>query len=168
MSSRGPADGYQNFRRSRSPLVRKSAPENEYDRAFFRATGMLPFVSAGGRDRRAPAARPWVTVNEEAEGRGRKQQRRFSAWCTKLQAETQRRFSVCCTRRPKAQEAEGAGGGDLRSTDADRCCICFTNRKTHAIQPCGHLCLCPTCAGGTWRKCPLCRKNVVEVQRIYH
>ena len=88
MSSRGPTDGYQNFRRSRSPLVRKSAPENEYDRAFFRATGMLPFVSPGGRDRRAPAARPWVTMHQALFCL----LRRFSARCTKLQAETRRRM----------------------------------------------------------------------------
>ena len=88
MSSRGPADGYQNFRRSRSPLVRKSAPENEYDRAFFRATGMLPFVSAGDRDRRAPAAGPWVTMHKALFCL----LRRFSARCTKLQAETRRRM----------------------------------------------------------------------------
>ena len=159
MSSRGLADRDQNFRRSRSPFERKSASTCAYDEAFFRATGKLPFVSAGGRDRRAPAARPWVTVNEEREGRSR----------TELQAETQRRFSVCCTRRPKAQEAEGAGGGDLRSSDADRCCICLTNPKTHAIQPCGHWCLCPTCVstvenGG---KCPLCRKDVETVLRRF-
>ena len=88
MSSRGPADGYQNFRRSRSPLVRKSAPENEYDRAFFRATGMLPFVSAGDRDRRAPAAGPWVTMHKALFCL----LRRFSARGTKLQAETRRRM----------------------------------------------------------------------------
>ena len=169
MSSRGRPDRDQNFRRIRSPFEWKSAPENEYDRAFVRATGMLPFVSASGRDRRAPAARPWVTVNEEAEGRGRKQQRRFSAWCTKLQAKTQRRFSVCCTRRPKAQAAEGASGGELNSADADPCCICLTKTKTHAIQPCGHWCLCATCVrtvenGG---KCPLCRGDVQTVLRIY-
>jgi len=160
MSSRGPADGGRNFRRSRSPHERKSAPETEYDRAFFRATGMYPFVDAGGRDRRAPAARPWVTVNEEREGRSR----------TELQAETQRRFSVCCTRRPKAQGAEGAGGGDLRSSDADRCCICLTNPKTHAIQPCGHCCLCPTCVSRVENrgKCPICRGDVERVQRIYY
>ena len=166
MSSRGPADGYQNFRRSRSRVVRKSTPENEYDRAFVRATGMLPFVSAGDRDRRAPAAGPWVTMHKALFCL----LRRFSARCTKLQAETQRRFSVCCTRRPKAQEAEGAGGGDLRSSDADRCCICLTNPKTHAIQPCGHRCLCPTCVSTVENrgKCPLCRGNVEAVLRIYH
>ena len=88
MSSRGLADGGQNFRRSRSPHERKSAPENEYDRAFFRATGMLPFVSAGDRDRRAPAAGPWVTMHKALFCL----LRRFSARCTKLQAETRRRM----------------------------------------------------------------------------
>ena len=136
------ADGYQNLRRSRSPCERKSKSTCAYDEAFFRLTGKRPFVSAGGRDRRAPAARPWVpSTDEEAEERGR-----------------------------KPQDAEGAGGGDLRSTDADRCCICFTNRKTHAIQPCGHRCLCPTCVSTVENrgKCPLCRRNVEAVHRIYY
>ena len=166
MSSRGPADGYQNFRRSRSRLVRKSAPENEYDQAFFRATGMLPFVSAGGRDRRAPAARPWVTMHKAFFCILRP----FSARCTKLQAETQRRFSVCCTRRPKAQAAEGAGGGELSSADADPCCICLTKAKTYAIQPCGHCCPCPTCVSTVENrgKCPLCKGDVEAVHRIYY
>ena len=88
MSSRGFADRDQNFRRSRSPFERKSAPENEYDRAFVRATGMLPFVSAGDRDRRAPAAGPWVTMHKALFCL----LRRFSARCTKLQAETRRRM----------------------------------------------------------------------------
>ena len=52
MSSRGRPDRDQNFRRSRSPFERKSAPACAYDRAFLKATGKLPFESAGGRERR--------------------------------------------------------------------------------------------------------------------
>ena len=69
--------------------------------------------------------------------------------------------------RSKAQTAEIGGGGEARSANA--CCICLTEAPTHALQPCGHYCLCATCVspfenGG---KCPLCRGDVQRAMRIF-
>ena len=73
-------------------------------------------------------------------------------------------------RSPEAatsQAFESGGGGEIR--DADACCVCLTRRATHATDPCGHYCLCPTCAiswadGGS---CPICRGDVQRVLRIF-
>ena len=49
------------------------------------------------------------------------------------------------------------------------CSICLDEKKTHAFMPCGHMCVCTTCAASIMassRKCPICRvvgRNCVKV-----
>ena len=55
--------------------------------------------------------------------------------------------------------------------DAAECIICTTRARTHLFVPCGHKLCCGRCAdkvatGGT-RKCPTCRCNISNVQRVY-
>jgi hypothetical protein len=33
------------------------------------------------------------------------------------------------------------------SNDSNSCVVCLNKTSTHAIDPCGHLCLCETCSG---------------------
>ena len=60
--------------------------------------------------------------------------------------------------------AEGAGasrGGGASSTGGETTCIvCFTNPKTHAAAPCGHLCACSDCSK-RMSECPYCRGTAV-------
>ena len=53
----------------------------------------------------------------------------------------------------------------------DACVVCMTNRKNFAYVPCGHLCVCSSCAemetscsGG---RCPICRAQAEKLLRIY-
>jgi len=49
------------------------------------------------------------------------------------------------------------------------CAVCFTNEKSVAMIPCGHRCVCTTCAelfsGGG--KCPMCRTTLTGVMRVF-
>lgn len=54
---------------------------------------------------------------------------------------------------------------DLRSTE---CVVCLDGTRSHIFVPCGHLCLCSTCAAGeAVRECPLCRTAPTAVLRVY-
>lgn len=51
------------------------------------------------------------------------------------------------------------------------CVICLGGEKNMALVPCGHLCLCTTCAAmipSAIHRCPLCRQNISSTLRIYH
>ena len=48
------------------------------------------------------------------------------------------------------------------------CAICLENVYTHAFLPCGHKCICVTCATGRkWKICPICRAPASIVRPIY-
>ena len=48
------------------------------------------------------------------------------------------------------------------------CAICFEMGAPRCLlQPCGHLCVCPSCSRGL-ADCPICRIHVERVQDIYH
>lgn len=48
----------------------------------------------------------------------------------------------------------------------DTCCICLNHPKEYAIVPCYHLCICKHCAKRV-RACPLCRRDLNRVQKIF-
>ena len=55
---------------------------------------------------------------------------------------------------------------------ADECVICMSARRTTAMDPCGHFCMCDGCAAaclaaGGERSCPLCRGAVEKTLRIF-
>ena len=55
------------------------------------------------------------------------------------------------------------------SAESAECIICLTARRTHAIFPCRHLCLCAECAGmlrEQTNRCPICRRAVEAVVPI--
>ena len=56
--------------------------------------------------------------------------------------------------------------------DDNLCIICFANPKCMLIRPCNHACLCIDCAKlltteTVLRECPLCRGNILSLERIY-
>lgn len=57
-------------------------------------------------------------------------------------------------------------GGENTIDDNKECVICNENRRSYAISPCGHLCLCNSCVN-TVSSCPLCRSDIKETIRIY-
>ena len=62
------------------------------------------------------------------------------------------------------------GKDEKAEKDDDLCCVCLDNRKTCAVFPCGHLCLCGACAKDEKKlegKCPVCRGPARDVRRTY-
>lgn len=54
------------------------------------------------------------------------------------------------------------------ATKIHNCVICKKQVYAYACQPCGHLCLCETCCSEyVNKKCPVCSKNTLWVQRIF-
>jgi hypothetical protein len=47
------------------------------------------------------------------------------------------------------------------------CVICFSNERSHLIAPCNHLCCCSTCANQIKNECPICRRPISSIQRIF-
>ena len=61
-------------------------------------------------------------------------------------------------------------GADSRDADSHLCCICYFQAKTHALIPCGHMCLCESCVATpapSFSRCPMCRKEILQVVRIF-
>lgn len=52
------------------------------------------------------------------------------------------------------QEEQSSQGGE------STCIVCFTETKTHAAAPCGHLVSCEACAK-RMRSCPYCQCEAV-------
>ena len=54
--------------------------------------------------------------------------------------------------------------------NAGSCIVCMDAPATHAIMPCGHLCLCNDCAKkllDAGDDCPICRAKIESTQQIY-
>ena len=63
----------------------------------------------------------------------------------------------------------GNAAGDAASNGASReCSICLTEPSVMLMRPCNHVCACPTCSRRLLRHpCPLCRRLVTKVERVY-
>jgi hypothetical protein len=52
----------------------------------------------------------------------------------------------------------------------DSCCVCFDGNKTHLFAPCGHKCVCATCAAKIMERdarCPMCRAKCSMFVRVF-
>jgi hypothetical protein len=77
------------------------------------------------------------------------------------------------------QERDSA---DVRSSlavdepiEESQCCvICMESKRTHAFVPCGHMCVCQSCAhlpslrdSQNGKRCPVCRRQSFIVMKVY-
>jgi len=51
-------------------------------------------------------------------------------------------------------------------SEDSQCVICMDARKTHAFIPCGHRCVCASCAAKS-ETCPLCRADFTGIMKIF-
>ena len=70
--------------------------------------------------------------------------------------------------RVEVDSGESRGLANAEESSAGKCIVCFES-ATHALIPCGHMCLCDDCAPimvgqGT---CPICRGSVQKSIHIY-
>ena len=56
-----------------------------------------------------------------------------------------------------------------QTPDEDLCIVCrIRSGKATVNVPCGHACCCVTCAAtGQLHKCPVCRKTLTSITRVY-
>ena len=69
-------------------------------------------------------------------------------------------------KRKKAREPGGAGAAD------QNCSVCLTNPLEMLLKPCGHICICHRCLtqlnnSSSQPKCPICREDVINTERVY-
>ena len=59
--------------------------------------------------------------------------------------------------------------GNTEAGDVSPCVICMDAPKDVAFYPCGHKCVCTSCADQYDEEngCPICRQPVIDVLRIY-
>lgn len=55
---------------------------------------------------------------------------------------------------------------DTKSTETKECAVCLDHRRSVALNPCGHYCLCETCVCQL-RACPICRKPIESSIKVY-
>jgi hypothetical protein len=60
---------------------------------------------------------------------------------------------------PPSFQAESTIGGSTT------CIICFSNEKSHAAVPCGHMCICLSCSARL-SKCPYCMQPAVHWMQV--
>ena len=67
---------------------------------------------------------------------------------------------------------DNVAGGSSAGSDATthECVVCMDSKKSHALVPCGHMCVCKKCAEtilATRQLCPVCRALVLQVFKVY-
>ena len=60
-----------------------------------------------------------------------------------------------------------------QESDADTCVICLDAESTHLLYPCGHQCVCESCAttlvdqDAAAPLCPVCREDIIGSCRVF-
>jgi len=72
-----------------------------------------------------------------------------------------------------ANEEESCRAKKPKDTHVDNtCCVCMVHDKTHLFVPCGHQCVCGTCAETIMKsqpaKCPVCRSICDKVIKVFY
>jgi hypothetical protein len=76
------------------------------------------------------------------------------------------RAQLGCSVAPPAEPA-------LQANDAEetQCVVCFDAPKEYAIVPCGHMCVCASCADQLTKTrtpmCPVCRGPIRETMKVF-
>lgn len=50
--------------------------------------------------------------------------------------------------------------------EPEPCAVCLSAQRSHALDPCGHLCACYNCATKL-NSCPMCRRPISRILQIY-
>lgn len=64
------------------------------------------------------------------------------------------------------RHGKGISYWEVADEEMDLCQICYSEEKDALFYDCGHVCACVACARQI-DTCPICRKNVINVVKIY-
>lgn len=116
----------------------------------------------------------------------RRQLEHVALWsCAHCRCTNDMAIRVCAScMRPKPKFPTAPVQADRKTEDAaaaaapaeDRkqhtCVVCMDKEVDHVMVPCGHLCVCGSCAGALKHEkmnaCPVCRRKTKLVQRVYY
>jgi serine/threonine protein kinase len=74
-------------------------------------------------------------------------------------------LTECDKMMPPAPDAETK---ETPQEEASTCVICFDEAPTHAMVPCGHMCMCGDCIEiSPPTRCYLCRRPVTETIKVF-
>lgn len=79
-------------------------------------------------------------------------------------------YDLLCVRSEQIMGILSDINAKARALQGDsKCVVCTIRPREVAIIPCGHMCLCSTCAEDERLddSCPMCRTNISSTQRIY-
>ena len=68
------------------------------------------------------------------------------------------------------QAKEVGAAGAVADDDHDFCCVCLDAPKQFVFGPCGHVCVCETCASEimqTAKECPMCRTPALTAFKVF-
>jgi hypothetical protein len=74
--------------------------------------------------------------------------------------------AVVISREVASQKKAPSLGTPKKQAREAECTICFSEPPNVAFDPCGHLCVCKSCAAAL-SSCPLCRASIAKRLRIY-
>ena len=52
--------------------------------------------------------------------------------------------------------------------NAPNCVICLTEKAEFVVIPCGHLCYCKDCSSSPQNVCPMCRRRVSKLKKVFY
>ena len=94
------------------------------------------------------------------------------ATAVKAAAAKQERLAALALEVQQVQTELGSGSGTPQpGGEETMCVVCFDAPKDHIIIPCGHQCVCGTCAEALKREahpaCPLCREPISVTAKAF-
>jgi hypothetical protein len=122
---------------------------------------MLPAAVAWGGEGLAEFAALWG-------GGGDAEFAQVEAVVAAAERERARNEVAVAVERARATAAAAARDGTT-TQDESKCVVCLARERTHVFVPCGHRCVCPSCAhlvmqrgadDGRGPQCPACRAPV--------
>ncbi len=128
------------------------------------------------KDRAAPLVTKWWTERNVANGAETKRKRRRESGRQAAEPGHEAAQSGREDAEPGREDAQSGRGRGKEKEDEDvhnedeweerNCVICFQRKRNMIIEPCCHLCLCPTCCEGV-KTCPVCRADAKEIKRVF-
>ena len=119
---------------------------------------------------RMNALTPIGTGQDEGRGQGRREEEEWLSYQTQATKEEWLSYQTQATDSRNTEIEEVPQPHREAQAEINGCVICCDEAATHAMVPCGHLCVCQGCIGeflGGIIACPMCRAEVERVIQIF-
>ena len=107
----------------------------------------------------------WLAKEQTREAAEAKARKEAAEEARKLQMTSR----TAMAKNQAAESPATAVAAALVGGPAAECVVCLDKEPTHALVPCGHLCLCDACSSACvdTGECPVCRVPVLSALRIW-